>query len=198
MSRIVVDISMSLDGFVTGPNAGVGNPLGDDQGRLHDWMFDQQTEADRAVLDGVYETGGALVMGRRMFDVGYEPWGDPPPFGMPVFVVTHRPQVPLPMGGGTTYTFALSLDAALDTAREAANGKNVGVWGGAGVIQQCLAQRVVDEFQIHLVPVLLGDGVRLFGREDTQPVRLAPTRTIATPSAIHLQFGLANENPFGG
>jgi len=90
MSKTQCDISMSLDGFITGPNEGVGNPLGDDDGRLHDWMFARGTEKDTAVLEEAYARTGAILMGKRMFDVGAESWGDPPPFHRPVFVLTHH------------------------------------------------------------------------------------------------------------
>jgi len=95
MAKVTSEISMSLDGFITGPNVGVGNGMGDDGERLHDWRFDAKTETDAAIVDEIYESTGAVLIGKRMFDVGFEPWGDPPPFGMPVFVVTHK--------GGTTY-----------------------------------------------------------------------------------------------
>lgn len=107
MAKVMSEISMSLDGFVTGPNVGVGNGMGDDGDRLHDWRFDAKTETDAAIVDEIYESTGAVLIGKRMFDVGFEPWGDPPPFGMPVFVVTHEERAPLPMQGGTTYTFQM-------------------------------------------------------------------------------------------
>src|SRR5262249_60419710 len=97
------EISMSLDGFITGPNDGVGNPLGDDDGRLHEWMFGQATDADAHVLGEAYARTGAIVMGKRMFDVGVEPWGDPPPLrGLPVFVLTHAARDPTRPPGRTT------------------------------------------------------------------------------------------------
>ncbi len=192
MTRVLVDVSMSLDGFVTGPNEGVGNPLGDDDGRLHDWMFAARTDADAEVLDEVYATAGALLIGRRMFDVGVGPWGDPPPFHMPVFVVTHEPRQPMVMKGGTTYTFATDgIEAALEQARAAAGDKNVSIWGGAGIFQQYLKAGLVDEVQIHLVPVLLGEGVRLFDHLGPERIELKRTRTIETPSATHLRFTVA-------
>jgi hypothetical protein len=101
MGKVTSEISMSLDGFITGPNVGVGNGMGDDGDRLHDWMFDAKTETDAAIVDEIYASTGAVLMGKRMFDVGFEPWGDPPPFGMPVFVVTHEAREPLPMQGST-------------------------------------------------------------------------------------------------
>src|SRR5215218_1207245 len=130
MGNVVIDMSMSLDGFITEPNEGVGNPLGDDPGRLHDWMFDAKTETDAAILDEIYASTGAVLIGKRMFDVGFKPWGDPPPFGMPVFVVTHEARDPLPMQGGTTYTFVSDgIESGLAQARAAAGDKNVGIWG---------------------------------------------------------------------
>ena len=122
MSKVTADISMSLDGFVTEPNPGSEDPLGDDPGRLHDWMFSEKTATDAEIVDEIYATTGAVLMGRRMFDVGVEPWGDPPPFGMPVFVVTHESREPLPRRGGTTYHFVTGgLEAAVADARAAAD-----------------------------------------------------------------------------
>jgi dihydrofolate reductase len=189
MSKVMLDISMSLDGFITGPNEGVGNPLGDDDGSLHEWMFAGGAAADHEVLDELYETSGAILMGRRMFDVGVEPWGDPPPFGMPVFVLTHEPRDPMPMQGGTTYTFvSTGVDDALEQAKAAAGDKNVAIFGGAGVFQGYLRAGLVDEIQIHLIPVLLHRGVRLFDQLDGELIKLEKTRAIETPAATHLRL----------
>jgi dihydrofolate reductase len=130
MRKVTSYISMSLDGFITDPYASVGTPLeGNDPGRLSDWQFDAKTETDAAIVDEMFESTGAVVMGRRMFDAGFEPWGDPPPYGMPVFIVTHEAREPLPMKGGTTYIFVTDgIEAALDLARAAAGDKNVGIW----------------------------------------------------------------------
>ncbi|MGH2698193.1 MAG: dihydrofolate reductase family protein [Actinomycetota bacterium] len=100
MSKVTSEISVSLDGFVTGPNVGASNPLGDEGERLHDWMFSEKTEADAEIREEVYATTGAILLGRRMFDLGVGPWGDPPPFRMPVFVLTHKTRDPQPMQGG--------------------------------------------------------------------------------------------------
>jgi dihydrofolate reductase len=189
MGKVVINMSMSLDGFITEPNEAVGNPLGDDPGRLHDWMFDAKTETDAAILDEIYASTGAVLIGKRMFDVGFKPWGDPPPFGMPVFVVTHEARDPLPMQGGTTYTFVSDgIESGLAQARAAAGDKNVGIWGGANIVGQYLKAGLLDEMQIHLIPVLLGNGVRLF--EDLGPERIELRRisSIETPSATHFRF----------
>jgi dihydrofolate reductase len=152
-------------------------------------MFDAKTDVDAQVVDEVYATTGAILMGKRMSDVGVEPWGDPPPFGMPVSVLTHESREPLPMQGGTTYTFVTNgLEAGLEQARAAAGDKNVGIWGGASIIRQCLKAGLLDEMQIHLVPVLLGAGVRLFGDLGTERIELRRTSLIETASATHLRF----------
>src|SRR5687768_16373088 len=134
MSKVYSEISMSLDGFITGPNVRAGNGLGDNGEHLHDWMFDAKTDADARIVDETYASTGAVVLGKGMFDVGFEPWGDPPPFRMPVFVVTHVARAPLPMQGGTTYTFVTGgIAAAIEQARASAGDKHVGFWGGAEI-----------------------------------------------------------------
>src|SRR5688500_4709245 len=134
MPRLTASISMSLDGFITDPRESTEDP-----GRLHDWMFDAKTEADAAIVSERYAAIGAVLIGKRMFDVGFGPWGDSPPFRMPVFVVTHEKRDPLPMKGGTTYTFVTDgIEAALELARAAAGDKNVGLWGGGNIIREYL------------------------------------------------------------
>jgi dihydrofolate reductase len=180
---------MSLDGFITGPNVRVGNGLGDGGERLHDWMFDAKTEADAKIADERYASTGAVVIGKWMFDVGFEPWGDPPPFRMPVFVVTHEVRDPLPMQGGTTYTFVTDgIEAALRLARAAAGNRDVGIWGGANIIRQYLKAGLLDEMQIDLVPVLLGGGIRLFEGLDPEGIELRKTGSVETPGAAHFRF----------
>lgn len=191
MSKVYCQISMSLDGFITGPNVRVGNGMGDSGERLHDWMFDAKTAADARIVDEMYTSTGAVILGKRMFDVGFEPWGDPPPFKMPVFVVTHQARDPLPMQGGTTYTFVTDgIEAALKLARAAALDKNVGIWGGANLIGQYLKAGLLDEMQIHLIPILLGDGIRLFEDLDPEGIELRKASAIETPGATHFRFEL--------
>lgn len=189
MSKVVSDISMSLDGVITGPNVRVGNGLGDDGERLHDWMFDAKTEKDTRIVDEKYASTGAVIMGKGMFDVGFEPWGDPPPFRMPVFVVTHEAREPLPMQGGTTYTFVTDgIEAALGLARAAAGDKNVGIWGGANIIRQYLKAGLLDEMRIQLIPILLGDGIRLFEGLNPEGIELRKASSTDTPAATHFRF----------
>jgi dihydrofolate reductase len=184
MGRVTSDISMSLDGFITDPHQPTEDP-----GRLHDWMFGAKTETDAAIVDEIYESTGAVLIGKRMFDLGFEPWGDPPPFGMPVFIVTHQEREPLPMQGGTTYTFVTDgIEAALELARAAAGDKDVGIWGGANIMRQYLKVGLLDVMQIHLIPVLLGGGVRLFEDLGPEGIELRRTRSIETPGATHFRF----------
>ncbi|MCA9884762.1 MAG: dihydrofolate reductase family protein [Anaerolineae bacterium] len=189
MSKVVSDISMSLDGFITGPNVRIGNGMGDDGDRLHDWMFDAKTETDAKIVAEKNALTGAVIIGKRMFDVGFEPWGDPPPFKMPVFVVTHQKRDPLPMQGGTTYNFVTDgIVAALELARAAAGKRNVGVWGGASILRQYLKAGLLDEMQIQLIPILLGDGICLFEGFDPHGIKLKKINVIETPAATHLRL----------
>jgi dihydrofolate reductase len=200
MGRVTFDISMSLDGFIAGPNDGAGNGLGDGGERLHEWAYELRSfnerhgrdggeeGVDSDVLDETFDRAGAIVIGRRMFDIAEQPWGDEPPFHMPVFVVTHREREPLEKRGGTTFHFVTGgIEAALERAREAAGERDVSIGGGADVIQQFLAAGLVDEFQVHVVPLLLGDGVRLFTDGADRRV-LQKTRVIDSVGVTHLRY----------
>lgn len=190
MTKLSAEITMSLDGFITDPQASVGTPLeGHDPGRLHGWMFDAGTDADAVIREEMYAPTGAVLIGKTMFDVGFEPWGDPPPFQMPVFVVTHEERAPMPMQGGTTYHFITGgIEAALEKARVAAGSKKVGLWGGADIIRQYLEARMLDEMHIHVAPILLGRGVRLFEGIDPEGIELRKTSCMDTPGATHIRF----------
>lgn len=198
MPKIRADISVSLDGFIAGPNDGIGNGLGDGGERLHEWIFGLkswraphgleggESNADDEVMAEAFADTGAVVMGRRMFDLA-EGWGDEPPFHRPVFVVTHRPREPLEKQGGTTFHFVDGIDAAHERARSAAGDEDVSVAGGASVIQQSLTAGLLDEIQIHLVPIFMGAGVRLF--EGTpQEIGMEPTRVVDSPAVTHLKY----------
>lgn len=206
--KVSFDITTSLDGFVAGPNPSVDHPLGEGGQQLHEWAYalrsfremhgesGGETGIDDDVLAEAQRGPGAIVMGRNMFGGGEGPWGEPawngwwgdePPFRMPVFVLTHHPREPLSMQGGTTFTFVTEgVDVALDQARDAADGKDVAIAGGANVIQQCLAAGAVDELQIHIAPLLLGAGTRLF--EGGGEVELEPIRMIESPAVTHVRY----------
>jgi dihydrofolate reductase len=164
MGMIYADISTSLDGFIAGPNVSIANGMGDGGDRLHDWMFAGKSGAEaEAFEEERLASSGAFVMGRTMLDVGIAPWGDNPTFHAPVFVVTHRPAEPIVKAGGTTCTFVTDgPEAALRLAREAAGDQDICVAGGAAIVRHYLHAGVVDELRLHLVPIVLGDGVRLF------------------------------------
>ena len=167
MTLIYSFVSMSLDGFIAGPNVSVENGLGDGGEQLHDWMFAGNTgEESEAAQRAQFATTGAILMGRTMLDVGIGPWGDEPTFHAPVFVVTHRSADTIVKAGGTSYTFVTGgPDVALQLARDAAAGRDICVIGGASVVSQYLAAGAIDELRLHIVPILLGDGTRLFDGE---------------------------------
>jgi dihydrofolate reductase len=194
MSKVIVDMGMSLDGFIAGPNAGPHNPLGDEGTRIHRWVYDLEawrelqglkggkTNRDDEIVKELNVRVGAYVMGRRMFDEGEVGWPDPPPFGAPVFVLTHHAREPWVRQGGATFTFVTDgIESALEQAREAAGGKDVRIAGGADTVGQFLEAGLVDEVQIHLAPVLLGEGVRLFDHIDPKHIELETTRVIDSP-----------------
>lgn len=197
MGKVIADQSMSLDGFSAGPNVGLGNGMGDGGEQLHAWMFSEGegTAVNAGVSEdtpfNLLQRSGAVVVGRRMFDVGVEPWGENPPFHQPVFVVTHRAEDPIVKEGGTTYSFVTGgVAAALARAQEAAGGKDVAVLGGADVLRQVAAAGLLYELRLHLAHVLLGDGTRLFDRFDATRVMLERTRVDDAPGVTHLTFRL--------
>jgi dihydrofolate reductase len=209
MSKLGCHISIPLDGSVAGPNQSMENPLGEGGERLHDWVVGLAAWREPHGLDGgevnestriVEESRtnvGAAVMGRNMFGPigggawGGEPWngwwGDEPPYHHPVFVVTHHPRDPVAMQGGTTFHFVTDgIESALDQAREAAGGKDVNLWGGARIVQQYLAAGLLEELELHVVPVVLGDGARLF--DNVGEVRLEQVRAVEAPGVAHLKY----------
>jgi dihydrofolate reductase len=211
MARLICDISISLDGFVAGPSPTLDQPLGEGGELLHEWAFAAaswrerhgleggEANADSEVIEESLRATGAVVMGRRMFSGGEgswenDPrargwWGDDPPFHVPVFVLTQHARETLVMQGGTSFTFVTDgIEAALERARAEAGDKDILLAGGASVVRQSLKAGLLDELQIHLAPVLLGDGVSLFDRLGIGPVGLETTRVIPSPSVTHLRF----------
>ncbi len=189
MGKVIIDITMSLDGFVTGPNDGPGNGLGDGGRVLHEWVFEGRTEADEQLLvDEPMKTLGSCILGRRTFDIAEEAWGNEPPFGpSQVFVLTHRPHETLHRGPTTFIFVTEGMERALDKARAAAGDKAVGLMG-ASVSQQYLKAGLVDEMQIHVANVLLGAGRPLFVNIGDKPIKLERTRVITTPVVTHLRY----------
>ena len=201
MGTVHASLGMSLDGFIAGPNAGPNNALGDGGHRIYRWVYDLETWRERQSLAGgrtnqddevskeTYARTGTFVMGRRMFDEGETGWPDPPPFRAPVFVLTNHPREPWVRQGGTTFTFVTDgIESALEQAKASAGDKDVLVSGGADTIRQFIEAGLLDEVQIHLAPVLLGDGIRLFDRMDPEPVELECTRVIDSPGVTHFRY----------
>jgi dihydrofolate reductase len=198
MTKVLAGITMSMDGYVAGPNDRPGAGLGDGAEPLHYWVFGRRwtygdeghgapAEVDQAYLDELFSSGGAWIVGRTMHDLA-SGWGDDPGFGVPIFVVTHRDREP-DVKGDTTFTFVTGgLDEALRRGREAAGAKNLIVMGGADVLRQCLDAGVVDELTLTIAPFLLGSGKRLFdgiGRTDLEFERAA---VIESPFATHIRY----------
>jgi dihydrofolate reductase len=189
MSKIISGISMSLDGFVTGPNVTREQQLGDGGQVLHRWLHEPDPR-DTALLAGMRSNLGSILMGRRSYDLaeGDGGWGDGGPAGpAPCFVLTHNPPAPEAVRAPAVFTFVTDgIHSAVEKAKAAAGGKVVAVHG-ASAAQQCLAAGLMDEIQIHLVPVLLGSGTRLFEHLGGQ-FRLQRTMVVETPNATHLRF----------
>lgn len=207
MSRTIANISVSLDGFVAGPNPSVKVPLGEGGERLHEWALSTagwrephglgggERNQDSDVADESVQGVGAYIMGRRMFGGGEGPWdpswtgwwGEEPPFHVPVFVLTHHPREPLTLQGGTTFTFVTDgIASALTQAQAAAGDQDVTVAGGAQAIQQYLAAGLLDELYLHVVPVVLGDGARLL--QNVGDPALEPIQVVASPTVTHIKY----------
>jgi dihydrofolate reductase len=207
MTSIKCQISISLDGFVAGPNQSGENPIGEGGMRLHEWALATaswraahgleggERGADSAVVDGTTQNVGAYVMGRKMFGGGDGPWdetwtgwwGEDPPYHAPVFVLTHHPREPLQMQGGTSFTFVTGgIEACLEQARKAAAGRDVMIAGGASAVQQCLAAGALDELHLHIAPIVLGAGERLL--ENVGDPVFEPVEVIASPRVTHLKY----------
>ena len=184
MGLVICDMSISLDGYVTGPNAGRGNPFGDGGGTLHDWMFKNPTDSDRRHLDTALTHCGAIVMGRTSFDKTVHEWGPGGPVpGIRNFVVTHT----APAEDHPAYTFVTDgVASAIERAQEAAGDKWVGLHG-ATVMQQALPLGLVDEIYVHVVPLLLGGGTPLFAALDSA-ITLERVETPGSPAVDHLRY----------
>ena len=208
MSKVRVHISVSADGYVAGPNQSIENPLGKGGESLHDWVValrawrephglkGGEVNASNAVVEESRANVGAEIMGRGKFGGGPGPWGEPlwrgwwgeePPFHMPVFVLTRHAREPLTLAD-TTFTFVTDgIESALEQARAAAAGKDVFVGGGASVINQYLAAGLVDELELHSVPLVLGGGARLFDGVGPD-LELEQIRAVEAPGVTHLKY----------
>lgn len=208
MTTIRSHISISLDGFVAGPNQSFDDPLGEGGERLHDWAVNSaswrrrhgqeggEEGPDSRVLDEVAQGIGGYIMGRNMFgppgggewDASWSGWwGEDPPYHVPVYVLTHHPRESLEMQGGTTFHFVTDgIGSALEQARAAAGEQDVLIAGGASAIQQYLAAGLLEELHLHIVPIVLGGGERLL--ENVGAPKLAPVEVVASPAATHVKY----------
>jgi dihydrofolate reductase len=194
MTRLTLNMMMSLDGYAAGPEQSPENPFGIGGMQLTEWIAD----ADQSFLEARFENVGATVMGRNMFGGGPGPWGDEPwkgywgpepPYHHPVFVLTSHAREPLEMEGGTTFYFVTDgIEAALEQAREAATAKDVSLGGGAATVQQYLRAVLVDDMTISLVPVFLGRGERLFDALGENPPKFEQVGVIEAPGVTHISY----------
>jgi dihydrofolate reductase len=209
VSRLRFQISVSLDGFVAGPNPSEENPLGEGGEQLHEWVIKLaawrkphgreggEVNASSAVVEETLQNVGATIMGRNMFAGGPGPWGDDPwdgwwgddpPFHHPVFVLTHHERERLEKEGGNSFTFVTDgIESTLEQAKRAAGGKDVALAGGAEVAQQYLAAGLIDELLLNLVPVLLGSGTRLFENAPAD-IGLEQVQVVEAPGVAHLIY----------
>ena len=209
MGRFRFQMAISLDGYVAGPDQSEDDPLGVGGLDLHRWVFDLaawrrqqgqdggEVNASTPVIEEAQANVGATVMGRNMFGGGPGPWredpswngwwGDDPPYHTPVFVLTHHPRAPLEMEGGTTFVFVTDgIRSALEQAKHAAGDKDVVLGGGANTVQQYLAAGLVDGFELHVVPIVLGRGERLL--ENVGDLRVEQIRAIEAPGVTHIKY----------
>jgi dihydrofolate reductase len=214
MTTVTAQMSASLDGFYTGPrdprnptdmSGWMEGPEAPGFFRVTRWVVDAVSWRERQgatgglrsvnsdILEETFASAGAYVMGRRMFDAGEVPWGEEPPFRAPVFVVTHRPREVLEREGGTSFTFVTDgPERAVELAREAAGAKDVAVAGGGELLRQVLRAGLLDQLELHIAPVLLGDGQRLFdaslGLGADDGIELVATRVVEAPDVTHVRY----------
>jgi dihydrofolate reductase len=213
MTKLKLNMMMSLDGFSAGPAQSEENPFGVGGMQLNQWLFPLraframhgeeggEVNASSPIVESWFDNIGATVMGRNMFGGGPGPWGDDPwrgfwgddpPYHHPVFILTHHAREPVEMRGGTTFNFVTDgIESALEQARDAAGGRDVSLGGGAATVQQYLAAGLLDEALITLVPVFLGEGTRLFENVGDAPRRPEQVEVIEAPGVTHLRYRFA-------
>jgi dihydrofolate reductase len=185
LGKIILDITMSLDGFIAGSDISPENPMGKGGEELHNWLFDVKTDADAAFAEGMQKSG-AVILGGTTYRIGIgEPWGGKSPFDAPAFVLIE--EVPQETKPGFTYVTD-GIKSALDQAQAVAGDKKIWVMGGANCIQQYLAAGLFDELHIHIAPLILTHGTKLFENIGNEAIRLKADSVVQTPGATHLVY----------
>jgi len=207
MSKVFFDVGISLDGYIAGPNGGPKNPLGDEGIKIHNWMFKQKAflehlkieggetnNVDNDIIENIFNRIGANIMGKRMFVEGEANWPEESPFHCPVFVLTHEKREPWIRPGGTTFYFTdESIQDVLKKAKQSAGKKDVRISGGAKVIQQYLNAGLIDEFTIHIAPIVIGAGVQLFEHLDKSKFSFEIKEVVNSPEVTHLLYIVKNK-----
>lgn len=202
MTKVFFDVAMSLDGYIAGPNRGPKNPLGDGGVDMHTWMFNTATfreilhlgegggtGGDDDLVKRVFARAGAHVMGRHMFEEGEVSWPEDAPFHSPVFVLTHDKRAPWERKGGTTFYFVTDgIESALEQAKAAAKGKDVRISGGAYTIKEYIQAGLIDEFTLHIAPMLLGEGVRLLDRFSRDKLKIEQMEATGSELVTHISY----------
>lgn len=202
MSKVFFDVGISLDGFIAGINGGPKNPLGDGGLKIHDWMFKQQAflkhiqleggetdNQDNDIIQEIFDLIGANIMGKRMFEEGEANWPENSPFHCPVFVLTKEKREPWPRKGGTTFYFMYDdIITVLNKAKDAAGNKDVRISGGADVIRQYFKAGLIDEFTLHLAPLFMGKGTRLFDESINEKTNVKLEKVIPSNDVVHLFY----------
>lgn len=189
MGKVIFDVSMSLDGFITGANPRPEAGLGEDGERLHEWVFNNPSPHSREIMEW-YATFGASICGRTTYNLSIQYWGADGPTGaarMPTVIVSHN--VPQDIPDGSVYHFVNGVEAALEKAKTLAGDKDISTTG-SDVAKQLLTLGLIDEISIHLVPVLFGSGTRLFEGLDSEHIPLEIVEVVKTPEVIHMRFSV--------
>lgn len=207
MGKVFFDIGITIEGYIAGPNRGPENPLGDDGLTIHDWMFRQKSflqnlgmeggnenNNDNEIIEKTFNRTGANIMGRHMFEEGEADWSEEAPFETPVYVLTHYQRDSWERKDGTTFYFTNeSIDAILQKAKKDAGEKDVRISGGASVIQQYLNAGLIDEFSIHIAPMLMGNGIRLFENIQKEKFSFEIANVIHSPEVTHIFYNVVNK-----
>ncbi len=207
MSKVFFDAGITLDGYIAGPNGGANNPLGDEGIKIHHWMFPLKSfrehlsleggeiNKDNEIVEKIFNRIGANIMGKNMFVEGEANWPEEAPFHSSVYVLTHQKRGPWERPGGTTFYFTKeSIEIVLKKAKKDAGEKDVRISGGASVIQQYFNAGLIDEFSLHIAPIILGRGVRLFKNIDKEKFSIEITDTFMSSAVTHVNYKVINLN----